>query len=433
MLVMATALPRSPIPPTAPTDLEAGVESVWRNHDFRLLLGMQTLAGLRGPILWFSQAWFVNAAAPPEWRVLLLGVLATANGTAFLAWALFGGALADRHPRRTTLMSAHALGAALVAATALVLALPGVEEGGAWFFLVIPLFASFGLMNAQDLPTRTALVADVVPARLLTAAITANWLAFALIMLVGNFLGGVLIDTLGFGPTYAMAALPHLGMVYLASRLRVRSGPADANAAQRSLLGNVLDGLAYLKTDAAVRWTVLLQWLAMVGTTSVLWTLGAAWMNEVMHIDAAGWSALTIFWSVGMITASAIMVRRGEYRSKGVTFIGAALLSGVAVVVYSFSRSAVLTGLAMMVVGMGFQTQQTVGTAILQTVVPRHLLGRITALLFLSQGLAQASGIAFGLLGQAVGLETLFPIVGVTMLAGALAIAVLQRPLRALD
>lgn len=406
---------------------------IWADHDFRLLLGMQFFAGLRGPILWFSQAWYVNAAAPEEWRVLLLGLLATVNGLAFLTWALFGGALADRYPRRTTLIVSHTTGALLVAITAGVLLIPAAEDGGPWFFLVLPLFATFGLMNAQDIPARTALVADVVRPEALTAAITLNWLVLAVVMLLSNFLGGVLVQALGFGATYAIGVLPHLGMVVLLSRLRMRSGPADASAAQRSLLSNVLDGVAYLRTDPAVRWTVLLQWLAILGGMSVIWTLGAAWMSDVMDIDPAGWSILSLFWSTGMITASVVLMSRGEYRAKGPTFIAAALLSSVAVIVYSFSRSAALTGFAMMFVGIGFQTQQTVGTAILQKVVPRHLLGRITALLFLSQGLAQTSGMAFGALGQAIGLETLFPIVGLSMLAGVLVIVLSQRPLRELD
>jgi hypothetical protein len=156
-------------------------------------------------------------------------------------------------------------------------------------------------------------------------------------------------------------------------------------------------------------------------------------MRDVMHLGPAGWSRLTVFWSAGMIGASLLLMARGGYRGKGRLFIGAGVLYGVAVVVYALSRSIPLTGLAMFAGGLAFQLQQTVGTAILQNVVPRQLLGRVTALLVLAQGLAQTSGLAFGLLGQVMSLELLFPIVGGVMLASALAIAALQRPLRALE
>jgi MFS family permease len=421
-------------PSTAPaTQTEPGSDSLLANHDFRLVLATQLFSGLRGPLLWFSQAWYVNSAAPEDRRVLLLGVLATVNGIAFLGWSLFGGALADRYPRRTTLIASHLAGAVLVAITAGVLALPGAEEGGAWFFVILPLFATFGLMNAQDLAARTALVADVVPAHHLTSAITMNWLAMAVVMLVANFLGGTLVEVLGFGVTYAIGVAPHLIIVALLWAMRLRAGPADVHARDRSLLANVADGIAYLRQDQAVRWTVLLMWIAVFGGMNVLWTLGAAWMHDVMHLGAAGWSRLTIFWSVGMIAASVLLVTRGTYRGKGRVFIGAGVLYGVAVVVYAFSRSIPLTGVAMLFGGLAFQLQQTVGTAILQIVVPRHLLGRVTALLFLAPGLAQASGLPIGLIGQAAGMEVLFPIVGAIMLGSGVAIAIVQRPLRTLD
>lgn len=421
----ATAAPSTVSPPRD--------ASLLRLHDFRIILLTQLFSGLRGPILWFSQAWYVNAAAPEDQRVLLLGVLATVNGLAFLGWSLFGGALADRYPRRTTLIASHLAGAVLVGITAIVLSLPGADEGGVWLIPIMLLFSTFGLMNAQDLPSRTALVSDVVPPEQLTSAVTMNWLAMALVMLVANVLGGTLVEALGFGLTYAIGVVPHLVIVALLWRLHLRAGPADVDAAGRSLLANVQDGISYLRVDPAVRWTVLLMWIAVFGGMNVLWTLGAAWMRDVMDLGPAGWSRLTVFWSAGMIGASLLLMMRGGYRGKGRLFIGAGVLYGVAVVVYAFSRSIPLTGAAMFFGGLAFQLQQTVGTAILQNVVPRSLLGRVTALLFLAQGLAQTSGLAFGLLGQVMSLELLFPIVGGAMLASAVAIAVLQRPLRALD
>jgi len=410
---------------------EAGPSDLFRLHDFRLLLAIQVAAGLRGPLLWFAQAWYVNDAAADGRRVLLLGVLATVNGSAFLGWSLFGGALADRYPRRTMLMASHLAGAVCVAATAVVLLLPGVGGGG-WFFVILPLFATFGLMNAQDLPARTALVADLVPDRLVIAAVTMNWLVLAVVMLIANYLGGVLVETLGFGLTYALGIAPHLVIAFLLSRLELANVAADAEASGRSLLRNVQDGFAHLRRDPAVRWTVLLMWVSVAGGVNVLWTLGAWWMDEVLHVDPAGWSVLTVFWSIGMVIASVTLFVMGDYRSKGRKYLIAALISATAVLVYALSRSVVLTGAALLVAGFAFQNQQTIATAILQTIVPRNLLGRVTALLFLSQGLAQTSGLAFGALGQLIGLPAMFPAIALAMLASAIAVAVLQRPLRLL-
>lgn len=408
---------------------EAGPSDLFKLRDFRLLLLIQVAAGLRAPLLWFAQAWYVNDAAADGRRVLLLGVLATVNGCAFLGWSLFGGALADRYPRRAMLITSHLAGAALVAVTAAVLFLPGVG-GGSWFFVILPLFATVGLMNAQDLPARTALVADLVPERMVIAAVTVNWLVLALVLLLGNYLGGYLVQTLGFGFTYALGVIPHLAIVALLSRLELPDVPADEAAAGRSLLRNVHDGFAYLREDAAVRWTVLVMWVSVTGGVNVLWTLGAWWMDEVLGVDPAGWSVLTVFWSIGMVAASLRLMAMGDYRSKGRKYVFATITYATAVLVYALSRSVLLTGVALLIAGFAFQNQQTIGTAILQTVVPRRLLGRVTALLFLSQGLASTSGLAFGALGQLIGLQAMFPAIALAMLASAVAVALVQRPLR---
>ena len=410
---------------------EAGPSDLFRLHDFRLLLAIQVAAGLRGPLLWFAQAWYVNDAAADGRRVLLLGVLATVNGTAFLGWSLFGGALADRYPRRTMLMASHLAGAACVTVTAAVLLLPGVGGGG-WFFIILPLFATYGLMNAQDLPARTSLVADLVPDRLVITAVTVNWLVLAIVMLIANYLGGVLVQRLGFGLTYALGIAPHLVIVLLLSRLELANVAADAEASGRSLLRNVHDGFAYLRRDPAVRWTVLVMWVSVTGAVNVLWTLGAWWMDEVLGVDPTGWSVLTVFWSIGMVAASALLFAQGDYRSKGRRYLVAALTYAAAVLVYAVSRSVLLTGAALLVAGFAFQNQQTIATAILQTVVPRNLLGRVTALLFLSQGLAQTLGLGFGALGQFMGLQAMFPAIGLSMVAIAIAVLLMQQPLRRL-
>ena len=144
-----------------------------RIHDFRMLLVMQFASGIRQPMQFFMQAWYVNVAAPEEQRVLLLGLLATLQGVAYLLYVLFGGAFADRFPRRSMLMVTHVIGFAALVGTALLLYLPGARTGdGLWLPVMMLLFTEFGIMLAQDLPSRTAMVPEAVPAQMHTRAAT---------------------------------------------------------------------------------------------------------------------------------------------------------------------------------------------------------------------------------------------------------------------
>ena len=67
-----------------------------RVRDFRVSLAIQVVASVRQPMQFFTQAWFINTVAPSDQRIAMLGLLATLQGVAYLAWVLFGSALSDR-------------------------------------------------------------------------------------------------------------------------------------------------------------------------------------------------------------------------------------------------------------------------------------------------------------------------------------------------
>ena len=69
----------------------------------------------------------------------------------------------------------------------------------------------------------------------------------------------------------------------------------------------------------------------------------------------------------------------------------------------------------------------------IQSAVPNRLLGRVMGLLLLAMGIAQGSGLLFGVIGQAIGLELLFPVAGIGVIALALGVFAAQPPLRRLD
>ena len=83
----------------------------------------------------------------------------------------------------------------------------------------------------------------------------------------------------------------------------------------------------------------------------------------------------------------------------------------------------------VMFAGVGAQMVMTVSNAIAQSIVPARLLGRVMGLLWVAQGVAQSSGLFVGLLGQAVGLTVLYPLVGCLMILVTL-LTLVRSPLR---
>lgn len=421
-------------PPETPLGGPPRAGAPLRIAEFRLLCITQLATGLRMPMSFLTQAWYVNLAAPDNMRVLLLGLLATMRGLVFLGYVVFGGAFADRYPRRTMLLISHALAFGSTLLIGGLLFLPGASTGdGGWLWVMFVLFTAFGLINAQDLPTRNAMIADVVPASMLTSAVTIFQLSLSLTIIVGAPLTGVLIETFGFGVTYLLAGVGHVVVFVAVARMRSGESAADPEAAGESVLDNVRAGIERLRADAVVRWVVLASWVSFTAGMSVMGLLIAAWVRDVLELDAAGWGLLMVSWGAGAVLASGVLALRGEYGHKGPLFLGSMLLFGVAVIGFGFSRELVLAFIFNGIAGATMQLLRIIGVASLQNVVPNRLLGRVMALLMLSQGIAQAAGVAVGGLGQWLGLELLYPAAGLTIVLFTLALVMAQRPLRTLD
>ncbi|MEZ4501370.1 MAG: MFS transporter [Dehalococcoidia bacterium] len=404
------------------------------NPDFRWLCLTQLATGLRMPMTFMTQTWYVASAAPESRRVLLLGLLATLNGLAFLSYVLFGGAFADRYPRRLTLYVAHGGAFAAAATTGLLLMMPGASEGsGAWLPFFMVTFALFGVINAQDLPARTAMIRDVVLPTNLTRAVTIFQLCFAMTMVGAGLLAGTLIERLGFAPAYLVASSWHLVILFALWRMRLVETAADPGASGQSVLANVREGWHHLDTDAAVRWTILVTWVGVAAGVSVMGILVAAWVSDVLELDAQGWGWLQMGWGLGGALGAALLAWRGEYGRKGLLFLGLTFVFGLCVLGFGLSRAVVLAWLFNALAGGAFQLMRVLGIAIVQSSVPNRLLGRVMGLLILAQGIAQGSGLLFGSLGQAIGLELMFPLAGIGIMLLALSVFAAQEPLRRLN
>ncbi|PKB56535.1 MAG: hypothetical protein BZY69_01265 [SAR202 cluster bacterium Casp-Chloro-G1] len=401
-----------------------------QHRDFRLLLFMQLTSSMREPTLFITQAWYVNEAAAESQRLLMLGLLSGLRGAAFLSYTLFGGTFADRFPRTRVLTISHIVGLASVLIVGGLLTFPAVSNGeGPWLLVMLVMFASFGLISGQDQPTRSAMIRDSVPAHLLTRAITQHQLVMSLALLIVAPLAGLSVERLGFATTYLIAGLGHVAVLLALTRISSRLA-SDPDAARESVLSNLRAGIAVLRTDAVVRWTVLSTWGVTALGLSVMGGLISAWVSEILDLDASGWGVLVVFWGIGGIVASLWLSVRSDVRHIGAGFLVACVLIGVAVLGFSLSRIVIAAFLFNGMVGFSHQLVLTFSTTLVQRQVPNRLLGRVTGLLMLAGGLMQIAGLGAGLLAQALGLEVVYSAAGISIIVLMLVIAARQRPLR---
>src|SRR3712207_4665866 len=139
---------------------------------------------------------------------LALGSLTAAQFGPILLLSLFGGAFADRLPKRRTLLVTQSA----MLAQALALALL-IVTGHLRLLQLYLLAALLGLANAVDTPTRQAFVGELVGREDLPNAVALNSAVFNTTRIVGPALSGLLIAAADISLPFALNAASYLAVL----------------------------------------------------------------------------------------------------------------------------------------------------------------------------------------------------------------------------
>jgi MFS family permease len=333
------------------------------------------------------------------WQVYQLSNLPTALGITMMAMSipqilllLFGGIVSDRFERRRVMLFSD-----LVRGTALltlgVLSISGALE--LWHMAAIA--AVYGAGNAFFGPAFDAMVPDLVPQELLAQANSLDHLVRPVAArLLGPALGGWIIAWLGVGWAFivdaasfavSIACLLWLGRVQAVQRrgdgtleAAKREPQSEVESESASIWADIGEGFAFIRRDVRLWGTftaATLAYLVFLGPAEVL--LPYLIKNELGG-SASDLGTVFAFGGLGAIAASIVMAQRGMPGSR-MTFIYVAWsVATLCVAGYGLANYPWQVMLAC----FAFNALETAGLIVWlttkQTLVPRHLLGRVSSL-----------------------------------------------------
>ncbi len=397
------------------------------NPDFRLLFLGSLARESVGPLQFLTLIFFLQEHAPESLRILLVGLVATARGTAMLLFGLFGGALADRFDRRRLILACEATAAVVGVAVGALLALESASPL-ALVLLYAGVFA-LGALLSIDVPARLALIPDLVGPTATASAVSLYTAAFQIAAPVMILASGFVIDTLGFGLTFALAALGAILDFAALWRIRHRRAaqprPVDVPRGAARALRDIRAGIAYARGERVVFGVIAIVIATFVLGMPAVASLGPTWVTTVVGVPYRWFGLVAMTWGVGGLAASIALTRFAAFERKGTPLVAAALGFGVSFAFFAFGRSAPAAALGNLGLGASVAALQITSTALLQSLVPDAVRGRVMSLLQLGMGTAQLLSLPIAALGQAVSLELLFPSLALLLLGsvGSLALA----------
>ncbi len=346
--------------------------------------------------------------------VFLLGLVGFAGQIPTFILAPLAGVLSDRWNRYYVLIVSQ------VVAMIQAIILTGLFYTGTiqvWHIVVLNMV--LGIFNAFDVPSRQALVIDLVERKEdLGNAIALNSLMFNGARLIGPPLAGVLLASAGEGICFLSNAISYLFVI--ASLLFMKVPLRKKLKSKTHILRDMQEGFNYAFGFAPIKHLILL--LAIVSLMVMPYVvLMPVFAKEILHggsntfgylMGGAGFGALL----GGLYLAS----RRTILRMSSLVPISAAV-SGIGLIAFSFSRFFPLSLFSMIVAGSGMMLHTASSNTILQTIVEEDKRGRVMSIYTMAiMGTAPFGSLMAGGLAKIIGAPNTILAGGIVCIIGAL-------------
>lgn len=349
------------------TRLKPDFSPLRASRDLRLVIAGAFLSGMG------TQATLV--ALPYQIYVethsaFLVGMLGAVELGPIVVASLLAGAAADRMDRRALLLLDQ-IGLVVGAGGLAVAAFLGSAPIAVLYVLAALLAAFSALQNVAE----SAIVPNLVPPEQLRSALALNYGLFALTMVLGPGLAGLLIGALGVKAAYTVDAVSCSAMALAV--FAIAPQPPHGAEDHDGILSSIRQGLGYVRRNNALMGSFAIDLVAM--TFGMPRALFAALSVSVYHAGAAGTGVLYSAVSAGATVAALTTGWLRQVRRLGLVVIWAVVTWGAAIAAAGTIGSLLGAAILLAVAGAADSISAVSRSTINQSVTPDRLRGRMSA------------------------------------------------------
>jgi MFS family permease len=337
-----------------------------RHRNYRLFFWGQ-LVSLTGT--WMQQtamSWFVYQITNSK---LLLGVVAAMGSAPMMLFSIWGGSLADRHPKRSILLATQA--AQMICAFLLA---AGVWAGFATPLFIIIIAALNGVAMGFDMPARQAFTVEMASREDLLNAISLNSSIVNGARVVGPSVAGLLIGWVGVAMCFFLNGVTFIAVI--AGLLMMRLPPFQRPAHAVSVGEHAWNGILYSMKHQRVR-TILLLFLAVGVFGWSYAVLMPAFARDVLNRGANGYGILMSASGTGAFIGALVVATYGHLFTPRKLALGGIWVFSIALFALSLSRNFYVALTCLLIAGFGMLLFFSTSNTVLQTIVPDEMRGRV--------------------------------------------------------
>ena len=348
-----------------------------------------------------------------------LGAVSLANAIPGLLLSLFGGVVADRFPKRLVVQ----IGQTVSALNALVIAGLLIADVLSYPHLLISAVVQ-GTVVALMMPSRQAMISDIVPPRLVMNAIALNSAGMNLARLSIPAIGGLVLAAAGAAWVYfLMCALYAFSVVTLTKvpkrpiefsaedsvvpdgmpQRRMMRGGGGRGGGGRGGLRELRAGLAYVAHEPTLRTVLIINFLFVLCSMPYMQML-PGFVDDVLEGGPGTLGLLMSITGIGSLAGSLVVASLPSRRRGRLLIFGAGFL-GVALIAFSLSTTVAVTAVIMVFIGIGQSARMSLSNVIIQTKVEDEYRGRVMSLYMMEMSLTQFGSFGVGILASIFGVQ----------------------------
>ncbi|HEX4715681.1 MAG TPA: MFS transporter, partial [Ktedonobacteraceae bacterium] len=234
-------------------------------------------------------------------------------------------------------------------------------------------------------------------------------------------LAGIVVAKIGEGWCFFANGSSFLAVI---AGLLMMTAPPARPALQGSPKQNIIEGFHFVTRTAPVRALMLLLGLiSLTGAPCVV--LMPLFADQVLHGGASALGLLMGASGVGALCAAILLATRKSVSGLGELIAAACSSFGVALVIFSFSRTFWLSVALLVSAGFSVTLEMASSYALIQSMVPNQLRGRVMAIYpMMFMGMVPLGSLMAGSLAHAIGAPTTVALCGAISTIGGIVFAI---------
>lgn len=340
----------------------------FKSGNYRLYFTGQLISLIGTWLQIVAEGWLVLTLTNSPFLIGLVAALATLPT---LLFALFGGVIVDRFPKKKILLFTQysSMILALIYGVLTVFHLITISEIMILAFLL-------GVVNALDIPARQAFVVDLVGKESLSSAIALNTGVFNGARIIGPGIAGVVIAWIGSGGAFLLNGFSYIAAIVALYYMHVEGTVSDVHA---NPFVAIKQGVAYAFSHPVIRGLLLFTGIVSIFGWSYT-TLMPYIAAHTFKLNAAGLGYLYVASGLGALCGT-FLISFFSKKIKPIVFIlGGSLVFCLALLLFTLTRNTWFAFLLLFISGTGLLVQFATINTTIQHMVEDSMRGRVMAL-----------------------------------------------------